>query len=552
MPLLDSRGEPITSMAFAKATGKKATVVVPKVGDIFGSWAGRDVGFVTLPGGGVMQFDLSRLTLTDFRGMRLHYQLGASLNVLAFIMHQIDWRIECDDPKIGALIEGQMRNNWTTLIRGVSQAFWCGFAPTAVNYANALDGSIEITQFKDMVPEECRVEWKKNLGWAPLGKAQPTIYSYNGFYANGSYIPPENSFWYPLLMENGDYYGRKLLKPAFPAWYFSNLIHLFSNRYFERFGEPLPIGRGRFDDEVDMGNGVQVNGKLAMEQVVQNIRNRAVVVLPSDRDPVTKEYDYDIQYLESQMRGADFERYLSRLDEEMSLAVFTPMLLFRTTQVGSYNLGDMHYRVFQQELNAIAGDMQTYFQKFIVDRLRVLNFGQNSPIARWTYRKEGQGNVEQYKELMSILVQQGVAQPDLKELGAIVGLKFDEITQITAPPTPPGGGPAPTPTKPASKATTAPKATTKAARAVMYEAVLRAAREVGKGNKDVTLGYKNRFYEALQADGWSDADAHMSTQQLFTQLNAWIADAAPVVAGGQEMREILTNIVTSELDSMDA
>ena len=51
-------------------------------------------------------------------------------------------------------------------------------------------------------------------------------------------------------MENGNYYGRKLLNACFTPWYFSTLIHLFANRYYERFGEPIPIGRAPFDEDV--------------------------------------------------------------------------------------------------------------------------------------------------------------------------------------------------------------------------------------------------------------------------------------------------------------
>ena len=78
----------------------------PKLGEAFGQWAGRDVQFATLPGGGIVQFDLSKLTLADFRAMRDHYQVNASLAVLSFMQHQSDFHIECEDAKIAAACEG--------------------------------------------------------------------------------------------------------------------------------------------------------------------------------------------------------------------------------------------------------------------------------------------------------------------------------------------------------------------------------------------------------------------------------------------------------------
>ncbi len=534
--LLDHKGAP---MEFKASPSKNVRTTLPKVGDMFGQWAGRDEVFMRLPGGGVMQFDLSRLTLADFRAMRSHYQLGSSLNVLSFVMHQIDWDIQCDDAEIGDLIEGELRRNWTPFIRAISQAFWAGYSPIAVNYKNE-DGYTRIDRFKDLTPEESRVKWESELGWAPPNHVQPKLWKYNGFTQNGNWIPPENTLWYPLLMENGDHYGRKLLRPAFPAWFFSNLIHLFSNRYFERFGEPLPIGRARFSDDVDMGDGNIINGKTAMEQIVTSIRNRAVVVLPSDRDPVTKEYDFNIEYLESQMRGADFERYLSRLDEEMSLSVFTPILLFRTADVGSYNLGQAHLKIFQQMLNAIAGDIQYYIQNYVVDRLRVLNFGDASPKAYWTFRPQGQSDIELYKLLMAEVVRAGRATPDLEELGRVVGLKFDEVAQIVAPPAPP-------PPTPPPEGTPTPTPTVKASKAILTEASARAAAEVGKGNMQTTLGYRNRFIEALRQDGFEDADARRIASETYAKFNDLILNAAPLVDDGAEMKSLLDKAIDTEI-----
>lgn len=547
--LLDSRGRPID---FAAEKSKK-NGPRPRVGDAFGQWAGRDLNFISLPGGAVMQFDLDKLTLADYRAMRQHYQIGTSLNVLSFVMHQIDWHIDCKKKSIADEVERQLREAWTQVIRGISQAFAFGFGPSAVNYKNG-DKYVEIDTIKDLVPEECRVNWKRIDGWAPEGKPKPKLYKYDGMWQVNSYIPPENTLWYPLLMENGDHYGRKLLKPAFPAWFFSNLIHLFTNRYFERFGEPLPIGRAPFEETVDTGNGVYVNGKQAMDQIIQNVRNRAVATLPSDRDSETKEFLWDIEYLESQMRGVDFERYLSRLDEEMSLSVFTPILLFRTADVGSYNLGQAHLRIFQQMLNAIAGDLQYYIQHYLVDRIVALNWGPRAPRAFWMYRKQGQGDVDQYKELMNELVRQERAMPDLKELGAIVGLSFNEVEQLTAPGAEPGEiDPDADPNDPKKDdlANKEPKKKAKpklvAARAVMDEAINRITREFGKGG-DPRMGFRNRFIEALQDDGYSAQDASIVATGFYTRMNSAITNTAEAAVDTEDFRSTLKAVTDVELD----
>jgi hypothetical protein len=531
--LVDARGNTLKSHA-------KAQPIKQPNSDIgLGQWAGRDAFFANLPGGGIMQFDLSRLTLADFRSMRMHYQLGASLNVLTFVMHQIDWRIECENKEIEDFLNEDLRSHWTKLIFALSQSFWAGFSPIAVNYENR-DGYVRIRRFKDIVPEECTINWKTEDGWAPPGDVKPKLHTYDGFKQNGHLIPVENSLWYPLLMENGDHWGRKLLKPAFPSWFFSNLIHLYANRYFERFGEPLPIGRAPFSDDVQMNDGTYIKGKAAMESIVSGIRSRAVTVLPSDRDPDSGHYEYDISYLESQMRGADFERYLNRLDEEMSLSVFTPILLFRTADVGSYNLGQAHLKIFEQMLNAIAGDIQGYIQNYLVDRMRVINFGEGSPIARWKYRRLGDADLTIFKEIVVEMIRQGGAKPDVEQLGSALGVKIAEVQQLTADPVAPGGPAAPDPS--------ADTPVVRAARVPLQEAVVRAAREVAKGNRGVTLGYRTRVLEALvDQDGFSRNDAVGITDTLYGSVNDWLDDVAEAFTDAERCRSALQRVVDLRL-----
>lgn len=539
MSLLNQFGRPIEHAR----PKKEQPPTAPRTAE-FGQWAGRESFYVNLPGGGVMQFDLNQLGLADFRAMRSHYQLGASLNVLSFVMHQIDWKIECEDQSHADYIEEQIRAHWTSLIFALSQAFWAGFSPIAVNYANGPDNFI-LKRFKDLVPEECTINWKKTEGWKEPGKGTgPTLHSYDGLRQNGYLIPPENTIWYPLLMEGGDHWGRKLLKPAFPAWFFSNLIHLYANRYFERFGEPFPIGRAPFEDEILTSDGQVINGRKAMEEIVSNIRNRAVTVLPSDRDPEASSgsdnYMYDIEYLESQMRGADFERYLGRLDEEMSLSVFTPVLLFRTADVGSYNLGQAHMKIFEQMLNAIAGDAQFYIQNFLVDRLNQLCF-PGGPRARWTYRRLGTVDLTVYKEIVVEIVRQGAAKLDLQELGALIGVSMEEVEQLTEDPDEPDK----------TDADGIPiLASVKSARAVLSEAAARAANQATKGSAPVVLGYKNRVFEALIEDGFKTKDAKKMTTDLYAGVNTWLDDAAAAFEDSDQVKNALERVIDLQLESV--
>lgn len=436
--LLDHHGRPFATQNYKKDAP-------PVLGEAFGNLAGRDTEYLQMPGGGVVQFDLSRLTLSDFRQMLNHYQINSSLTMLTFMLHQLDWHIECDNKRIATHCEANMRKIWTRLVRAMGQAFWSGYSPNILQWENDTNGrSVQLAKVKDLAPEEAVPNWKYVDGSLPLdapeGARPPKIKVFDGMKVSGfTYpVPVTNTFWYTLMMENQNYYGKKLLRSAFQPWFFSMLIHLFSNRYFERFGEPVPIGRAPLDETVPGEGGTQTSARAYMAQQLQALRSRAVVVLPSDKQlnesgAPSNSYEYDIEYLESQMRGADFERYLTRLDEEISLALFTPLLLIRTAAEGSYNLGVTHLNVYMWQLNAISGDWAEYIDRYILAPMANYNFGSNSARPRIVFHQLGKTQAETNRAIVSSLVAAGKVGVDLEELGQAVGLTLEEIKQVTEP-----------------------------------------------------------------------------------------------------------------------
>lgn len=523
--LLGPNGRPISSALLNKK------VAPPSLGQKYGSWAGEQVPMISLPGGGAIQFNLDNLTLDDFRSMRDNYQINNSLAVLTFLMHQMEWRIVCDNKQHQARYDENMNVIWTSLVHAMSQAFWAGYSPNVLDWENnTVNRSIDLDKVKDLRPEDCRVRWKKIDG-ATVNSATFKISVYDGIQQFGSpAIPVENSFWYPLLMENGNYYGRKLLRSAFQPWFFSILLHLFANRYYERFGEPTPVGRAPYDDEVRY-NGEEMRGNQAMELILQSLRSRATVVLPNDKTPLpnetTTDFDYQIEYLESQMRGADFERYMTRLDEEMSLALFTPILLMRTADVGSYNLGTQHSIIYQWMLNAIGGDWKLYIDKYILRPMRDYNFGTNAPLPRIQFRRMGAQNQDLINNITSALIAKGTAKPDLDQLGEMAGLTLTEVRALTdgtdhsAPPDPSSD--------PAAGGTN--KENTRGMRAVAERISERVAVQVRNAFKKESLdstvfsiGFNKQFQLALEEIGY--AYSASVTQDFYAKLQACIQDMA--------------------------
>ncbi len=566
--LLGPDGRPISSEFY----NKKA--VGPKTGEAFGSWAGRDNDYLALPGGGVVTFDLSKLTLADYKAMRDHYQVNASLAVLSFMQHQSDWHIECEDKKIADFCEEQIRDNWTQLNRAMAQANWAGYSPSVLQWENKGSKFI-LSKIKDLVPEECQVKWDLVEGWAPPGRTPPKYKVYGGIKQDGAPwpIPVENSFWYSLLMENGDYYGRKLLRPAFTSYYFSILLHLFSNRYYERFGEPTPIARAPFDDQLNV-DGQQYTGGEYMLEVLKNLRNRGVVVLPNDKtdfsgNQANPSYDYDIEYLESQMRGADFERYMTRLDEEISMALFTPILLLRTADVGSYNLGQGHMQVYLWMLNAMNDDRAVFINKYILAKMAQYNFSVNAPAPRIVFRKLGAQSSEMIKELLTALTQAGKATFDYDELGQIAGMTVKEVRETVSTSTPdentesessdgsvPGDGSAndadggATRNRPAI--TVASMSATSATIADIAKKVtcqvqsLIGDNKFGDGTR-INMGFKRKLEKCLAADGIENASSVV--EAVYSYCDGILRLVSSDISGDFETADAVGEFMTAVINS---
>jgi hypothetical protein len=554
--LLGPNGQPIFSASppnqfLAQRAPGRPKSIKPIMGEAFGNWAGRDVEYFMLPGGGAIQFDTSRLTLADFRKMSEHYQIASSLNVLTFMLHQLDWHIECDDPKVEEHMTYNMTNIWTRLVRSMSNAFKFGFSPNALQFENdPYSGKIIISKVKDLRHEECEVNWKEVEGYAPPGTVKPKIKIFDGIRQTGNVVIPQtNSFWYPLLMENGDYGGRKLLRTAFQPWFFSSLIHLFQNRYFERFGEPVPVGRAPYDDTINVG-GQNVSGADLMGQILTMVKNRSAVVLPNDTTPQNNgsdKYDYTIEYLESQMRGADFERYLTRLDEEMSLALFTPLLLLRTADSGGFNQGVAHTQVYLWMLNAIAGDWKEYIDRYILKPLAVYNFGPRAKLPTIHFRKLGTAQQETLRAIVQALISKGTVKPNTEELGQHIGLSLEEVEEISREEDSASGGSASAgpggdilgdsgrtdkrvgrPERLRNddqKNVTNPRQTTKQMAERVAQQVRKAFREKTFGSDFAcSLGYAKQLRDGFEACGVADADA--AARAFAEEAEACIDDMA--------------------------
>lgn len=456
MSLLGPNGRPIEEYTKAKVKSKRK----PAIGNLSVGFGEEFLSNVVPWGNGNnLQYNTEKLTLADYRMMRDHYQVNSSLCLLTFMIHQTPFTVQCEDKKIAKHCDMNLRRIWTRLIRAMSQAFWAGFSPNALQWENdEKEGKVMLTKILDLRPEECKPKWKRvpaigagkqsidpmydgiNTEGMTGINSRSTTKIFDGIHRLGyGDVQVENSLWYPVLQQEGNMYGKKLLNAAFQPWFFSLLIHMYANRYFERFGEPVMIARAPYDDTVDVtGNGQEIKGNVLMQGFARMIRNGAVPVLPNskiqsgiDND---KDFEYALEYLESQMRGADFERYISRLDQEISLALFTPVLMTQTGDGGSFNLGITHANIYNHQLNAILADMKEYIDRYILTPMALYNFGEKHKPVEIKFRRLGGTDPETVRMVFNTLFSANkIELADIEEAGIELGMSIKEVEQVTEP-----------------------------------------------------------------------------------------------------------------------
>lgn len=329
----------------------------------------------TLPDGTVYATDT--ISIATYRKMREDYQISACLNVLAFTIQKMDWYLIGEDEKVKDFCEKSIKKIWNQLVKVMVKSFWAGYSPATkvFEYDENLKG-INYKEIRDLAPESCRVKIDKNGG-------------FDGFkqfpgQSNQQDINYKYAFWFTNQMENGDLYGKSMLKAAYKPWYYSEIIHLFANRYYERFGEPAVVGRAPIADIVKDSNGNAVDAINSIKSAGEGLKSHSVLGIPSDRDE-NGNFLFDISYLESQMRGVDFDTYLKRLDMEKSRAVFVPDLLLGTGRVGSYELGKEHKATFITGLMGLFDDFGNSIEKYILPQLVEYNFGSSVQIPEFSY-----------------------------------------------------------------------------------------------------------------------------------------------------------------------
>lgn len=380
------------------------------------------------------KYNPDKISLDTYDKIYKHYQVKAAISTLSFSIQQIEWFIKSDDPEVQRVVQLAIERIWNSLIRSISKSFRYGFSPNVkVWEISKIDGKEYLTykSIKDLDPKFCKVKLDK------YGNFQGFYYKEKNFIGaaaniDGQFVPPEYAFWYTSEMENGNHYGNSALKAVYKSWYFSEKMHLYCNRYYERFGEPLVLGRAPSTSYIkDPKSGVVRTAQEQMREVIANIRSHSSAQLPSDQDEKGN-YIYDLKYLESQMRGFDFENYLSRLDREISFGLLFPALIMGGDKGGSYALGSSQIQAFYTNLMGLMDNVVDYVNAYIIPQLVEYNFGPDKE-AKIAYQPLSADAKKQIHEMLMQVIKNGNYEPEINQLEERSGIKLSKVPKSERP-----------------------------------------------------------------------------------------------------------------------
>jgi hypothetical protein len=188
-------------------------------------------------------------------------------------------------------------------------------------------------------------------------------------------VSPDKTFVMTLNKEWGNLYGRGRLDAAYEPWYWSSVIYMFANRYFERKADPVMKAYGPPEMRVNPATGVEEHTLDALNNTLASLRGSGSITLPDERDEHGNRR-WDVEYLIDDQRGEMFKSYLEHLDAKKLRALFVPeRSLTQDGSVGSYSAAQQYADTFLLMEAGLLQDIVGQVNEFVVRPLVEVNFG---------------------------------------------------------------------------------------------------------------------------------------------------------------------------------
>ncbi len=253
-------------------------------------------------------------------------------------------------------------------------------------------------------------------------------YGYRGARFEQVSVPADKITVFSFRREGANFWGRSVLRPAYPHWYIKNQLYRIDAIAAERnsLGVPVIIMPPGFSKE-DHDAAVNFVTQLAAHE-------RTGVVLPNGAT-------FDILGVKGTVK--DLNPSIQHHNEQISIQALAMFMNLGRTQTGSRSLGREHTKFFMLSLQNVANKIAEQITNTTIRRLVYYNFGLDAPCPKLVAANVQSRALEDLVDALTKFAQTGLIASDFglrafirKELAlpeetkeSVVAIKGETVTE---------------------------------------------------------------------------------------------------------------------------
>ncbi len=189
-------------------------------------------------------------------------------------------------------------------------------------------------------------------------------------------IPIQRSLLFRTQYHKGNPEGRSVLRNAFRPWWFKKRIEEVEGIGVERDLAGYPFIRVPASIMSSTATAEERTLYNSIKEIGRNVRRdeQEVVIFPSDRDPVSGQYQYDLTLLTTGgQRQMNTDAIVGRYDQRIAMTALADFILLGHERVGSFSLSSDKTALFATALGAWLQEVASVMNRHALPRLLALN-----------------------------------------------------------------------------------------------------------------------------------------------------------------------------------
>lgn len=326
-------------------------------------------------------FNISDIPLTEYASMQKDETVSSALDLLVGYVRNKIGQYTHEDPSITIFVN----TNFEQLDEGFIQIL-NKLLRNLYTYGYAV-GEMVFAPFQGkLVLKKIIVLDSLNVSWVLDENYEIKAVRYKSMFDTVD-IP----IWKCIVLQRNigqDGYGESLLRSAYRAWKFKEMLFKYWALAMERYAAPILLGKTAGEPE-------------AMANVLKDVwRNGVIAVYETDQVDVLEP---------SHNVGETFKSAIEYANSLIYRALLIPSMLLRVEDVGTYALAKVHLQVFERFVTEEAMQVADAILDQVVAKILELNYGQLDSYGRFLMKDSSDiENMKMLAEIYRTLIDVGV------------------------------------------------------------------------------------------------------------------------------------------------